>query len=247
MLASLKSEFRKLLTVRSTYLLFTAAFLLAVGLIGFWIYGYKDVSHASQSHEALQSAINSAVTFVGIFFSFVTVLLVGHEYRYNTIMYSLTSASGRGKVFFSKFLAAAVIALLATVVIVACTVGSFHIGQNVHHVNTISQSIDWWPATWRAVVSLVGSVAYAFIIAILIRSLIGAVAVVLLLPSTIEGLLMLLLKDNVKYLPYTSLGNLTSDTPAHGASYLFSLAVIGAYAFGGGLIAYILFLKRDAN
>jgi ABC-2 type transport system permease protein len=246
MMAAIKAELRKLFTVRSTYMLAAVAFGFGALLMGLWIWGYRDVDHASLNPTALENLIMSAVTVAGIFLSFLAVLLVGHEYRYNTIMYSLTSSNSRTKVFFAKLLVLIVAALAITAVVVAGAIGLFYLGQHLHHVSTAAQVLPVWDVTWRAVVTIVGDIVFAFIISVLLRNLIGSIAVILVLPSTVENLLSLLLKGNVKYLPYTALGSL--GQPAHGAvTHLFSLGVVAAYALVLGAVSWFLFLRRDAN
>ena len=247
MINSLKAEFRKLLTVRSTYIIMIISFLLSAVLIGFWIYGYKNVEHADISNGALSSAILAAVSTVGVFLSFVVILLVGHEYRYNTITYSLTSVNQRAKLFFAKYVALLAFAFAFTAFVAVSLWAMFYVGLSVAHVTPLAQHIDAWSVLWRSVVTIVGDISFAFIIVMILRSLIGAIAVVLLLPTTIESLLSLLLKDNTKYLPYTALGSLTNTTNAPGVTFGFSMAVVACYAIVGMVIAYLLFQKRDAN
>jgi ABC-type transport system involved in multi-copper enzyme maturation permease subunit len=245
MMAALKAELRKLFTVRSTYLLAAIAFALGALLIGLWIWGYKDVEHAALNQKALASMIMSTVSIAGIFLSFLAVLLVGHEYRYNTIMYSLTSSNSRSKVFFAKFVVLLVAALVIAGLITASAIGLFYLGQNLHHVTTVTQVVPVWDVVWRAVVTIVGDITFAFIISMLLRNLIGSIAVVLVLPSTVENLLSLLLKDNVKYLPYTALGNLSQNVTT--VSHTFSLGVVAVYVAVAGIASWLLFLRRDAN
>lgn len=246
MIAALKAEFRKLFTVRSTYMLALVGLLLGAVLSGFWIWGYKDVQHAALNHLALETLILQTVSIVGVFLSFLAVLLVGHEYRYNTIMYSLTSANSRTKVYLAKLLTLLVSGLVIAGLVVAAAIGLFYLGQHTHHIATITQHVQVGDVLWRSVATIVGDITYAFIISILLRNLIGSIAFILVVPSTVENLLSLLLKSNVKYLPYAALGNLTRmENPS--ISRTFSLGVVAVYIAVMGVISWILFLKRDAN
>jgi ABC-type transport system involved in multi-copper enzyme maturation permease subunit len=245
MIAALKAEYRKLLTVRSTYVIFLISLALGAFLIGFWIFGYKNVQHAAIDPTALIGSLFAAVSVVGVFLSFVVVMLVGHEYRYNTIMYNLTNTNSRTRLFLAKWKAAAVFALVFAAIIVLLNWALFYLGLHLHHIHPMAQQVPMWSFLWRSVVTILGDVSFAFIITMLLRNLIAAIAVVLVLPTTIETLLSLLLKDNVKYLPYTALGSLTDITSK--VSFTFSFWVVTAYAVVGGLVAYVLFRKRDAN
>lgn len=244
MIAALKAEFRKIFSVRSTWVLILFAFLIAVGLMGFWIYGYKDVTKAAANPSLLADYILTAVAVAGTFLSFLAVLAVGHEYRYSTIMYSLTSSNRRGKVYVSKLLVTVLVSLVAIAAIVAIGVVAVYIGLNVAGVEAAAQKFNVWELLWRSGVYMAASLAFAVFITVILRSLIAAIAVILVLPSTVEPLLTLLLKENTKYLPYTSLGKL----PEHGAEGLSTnLAVVAVYVAVLGTVSYVLFLKRDAN
>src|SRR5690606_1623087 len=96
----------------------------------------------------------------GMFLSIITILSVGHEYRYNTIMYSLTSVNRRSKVFFAKFLVLALFSLAAAAVLAALTVIAFYIGLKVHHIGYVAQHLPLAEVAWRAAASVVGSVAF---------------------------------------------------------------------------------------
>jgi len=248
MIPALNSEFRKLVTTRSTWFLLLISFLLTSGLIGFWIYGFKDVGRATGNPGALLEAMFTSVNAIGVFFSFMAILLVGHEYRYNTIVYSLTSANRRTKVFFAKYIAVAAFGLAVAAALLLVMTLALHIGFLVGGVDHAAQRLPDWNFIWRATASVLGSITFAYIISMLIRSLTGAIAVVIVLPSFIEGILTLLLHGNVKYLPYTALGNLTQQTTnVTNVSVAFSLAVVCTYAVVLGAVACGLFIKRDAN
>src|ERR1700730_1752413 len=95
MLASLRSEFRKLLRVRSTYVIVIICLLWVALFAGFGD-GFKAKPTALlHAHDLLMNESGSAVMFVGLILAFAGLLLLGHEYRYNTIMYTLTSSPSR--------------------------------------------------------------------------------------------------------------------------------------------------------
>lgn len=245
MIRGLRAELRKIWTVRSTYMNFVFMFGLVVALVGFWIYGYKDAGHAVQEAGALRDYAYGAISVVGIFVAFLAILSVCHEYRYNTILYSLTNVNRRTKLLVNKWLASVLSALLLAAITLALGVAAVFIGQEVHNVNAVNQTMLGWDFVWRAAVSIVGSVTFGYIIALLLRSQVAAIATFLVVPSTVEQLLTLLLKDNIKYLPFTALGNVSSLSPSPALSV--SLLVVGAYTAVFGLLAWILFVRRDAN
>jgi hypothetical protein len=74
------------------------------------------------------------------------------------------------------------------------------------------------------------------------RHLVGAIAALFILPI-VEELLGLLLKDNVRYLPMSSLAEVNNHTTGSAsAALLFTAYIAGAF-----LIAWYFFRRRDAN
>ncbi len=244
MLPSLKSEFRKLLSVRSTYLLITISLLLTV-FISFWVFGFKDDNKAAINPTALTNVILATVSVASLFMSFLAVLLVGHEYRYNLIMYTLTGIRRRSDVFVAKLLAVNTVSLVVVSLLAVASIGLFSLGQNAAHINTVTQTVAATEVFWKSLVTILGSVTFAFIVTILLRNLIGAIVLVLVMPTTIEPLIGLLIKENAKYLPYTALNDLTSMSDK--VSYGFSIGVVTVYALIGIIVAYVSFLQRDAS
>ncbi len=245
MITALKAEFRKILTIRSTWIIFAVSILLASVLIGFWVYGYRDEGRAIVNSKAFLDSVLTSAGVSGLVLSFIMLLLVGHEYRYNTIMYSLTSTNNRTKVFFAKFIAGAAVILTMGAVVVGLNAILFQIGQGMNDTASLAQQVPSWDAVWRMGAVFAGYAAFAFVLGMLLRNLICSIAVMLLVPTTVEGILSLLLKDNVKYLPFTALGNIAVLEPNPKA--LVSLAVVAGYTVVLGFVAWILFVQRDAN
>lgn len=100
----LKAEFRKLLTIRSTYIMITMGLLL-VGFLSFWIEGYKGISGTSASEGgagAYTGVIGQSAGIGAVFTMIIAILFTAHEYRYNTIMYTLTADVHRTRVLLKK-------------------------------------------------------------------------------------------------------------------------------------------------
>jgi ABC-2 type transport system permease protein len=235
-----RSEFRKLLTIRSTYILMILATLL-LGFFSFWALGYKGVATAN---PVLMQAVMDGVTVVAMFISIIAVLNVTHEYRYNTIMYTLTSANSRTKVFLAKlgvilafvlgfFVFASLFAVLMT-----------WIGATMSGNTPINDTFYFTETIWRSLFHITAMTLLGFMFGMLFRHVVGAIAVLFIVPNTIEGLLSIVMKENTKYLPYSAIEQVHSGallTPNKAA------LVASAYIVGGLIIAWILFLRRDAN
>jgi len=101
-----------------------------------------------------------------------------------------------------------------------------------------------------------GKVAFYFmgyallglIIATIFRSVVMAIATLLIFPTTIEPLLGLLLKEDSKYLPFTALDSsvgaaILQDVLTPGRA----IAVTCVYLAIGLAVMWLLFVRRDAN
>lgn len=240
MLPLLHAEFRKVFTIRSTYILSVVALLLA-GFISFWVLGY----HGNPLSSTIAAdAIQSSSMVIGLFVSIVAILLVTHEYRYNTIMYTLTSSNSRTKVLFAKLLVVTGYALGFTMFISAMVALLAWLGVTMRYDIVVSQRFHLWDTMWRTLFFVWGYVLMGMIFALLFRHVVGTIVTFAVLPNTIEGLLSLLLKEDAKYLPFSALNQVQADaslSPGKGA------LVFSAYLVVGWVIAWLLFLRRDAN
>lgn len=239
MLSVTRAEMRKLLTVRSTYILSGLA-LIIVGLISFWALGIKGTPH--NSSLLMESVEVSGI--VSLFVAIIAILLITHEYRYNTIMYTLTATNSRSKVLIAKLMVITAFATIFTSVAALMAIGLTWAGISIGPGGMVVQEFYYWDTIWR---SLFGSLAYVWaglLFGVLLRHVVGALVVFLIVPSTIEELLTLLLKENSKYLPFTALESVQS-----GALMAPSKAalIFTAYLAGGWIVAWLLFLRRDAN
>ncbi len=242
MIDAIKAEFRKLLTVRSTFLI-TGLALLVIALVGGYVFGYKAGPSVADPTKLVNSYLG-ILSVVSAFASIVAILLLAHEYRYNTIMYSLAAANSRSKVLLAKVVAvttySAVFVFLAAVTLAAAV----YAGVGLAGQSLATQEIYYADTLWRAFFYVWGTAMAGLMFAALIRNVVGAVASALLIPGTVESLLGLILKDNTRFLPFNAIQQvLAADklTPAHGA-----LIFLAYLAVGGG-VAWLLFVRRSAN
>lgn len=249
MLSAIKSEFRKLLTVRSTYAFTGLAVALAI-FIGFYLIGWQTTGAGLQNPYFDTSNALGALNLI-IFGAIVAILLMTHEYRYNTIMYSLTASNSRSKVLLAKIITISAYALFLTIVVAIVSPLMARLGVQLHGNDLVAQTMNVGDVVWR---SLFYGWAYGMaglLIAVLVRSQVGAIAALFLLPGLVEQLLTVWLKDNAQYLPFTALSNVINSSPAGATPGMLSPSksamVFLLYLVGGWIIAWILFLKRDAN
>jgi len=247
MIAALRSEFRKLLTVRSTYFILGFVLLLEV-FFAVYATGYKATATQLANPAYLSIQVTDAITTVAALLSIVGILLVTHEYRYNTIVFTLTAARSRTVVLLAKTIAISVFAIVASLIAgfispLLTMLGVFIAGHEIG-----PQIFNVWDLLWRTAFFGWGFSMLAMIFAFIIRAQVGAIVAVFLVPSTVESLLGLLLKNNVVYLPFSSLASVTTAvTQPAVISYGKAALVASAWIIGGWIVAWILFLRRDAN
>ena len=251
MILTVKSEARKLLTVRSTY--FIVLFMLLLeGIFAFWANGYKLSAAQAGQHGFLAQNIFDGATALATFPAIVAVLLMTHEYRYNTILHTLTLSPSRLRVLFSKVFVVSVYAVIITAVFGAITLGLTELGVHLGHHHLVSQIVPFHTLVWKVLFYGWGTALAGLLIASLVRNQIAAVVTLMLFPGVIEQLLSLLLKGKSIYLPFTSLnevvGNhqLSSDihhylTPTHAAETFLVWLVVG------WIVSVVLFVRRDAS
>jgi ABC-2 type transport system permease protein len=241
----IKAELRKLLTVRSTYFILIAALLLEV-LFAFYASGIKAKQADFLNPGYLASQVTSAVSFLSLIVGLAAIMLITHEYRYNTIMYTLTSSKSRARVFFAKFI---VISLFAGVFVLfygtlSPLLAAF--GAQIHGLDIVNQQFHMWPLVWHTLFGGWAFIMFMSIMAMIIRSQVGAIAAAFLIPGTVEQLLGLLLKQNQVYLPFSSL-NVLFDTAKQHISPERAVLVASVYMVVGLVVALVLFRRRDAN
>lgn len=252
MTSALKAEFKKLLTVRSTYVLMLI-FLLLSAFFSFYVHGFKDSGAVvgSQSPDAqaasrlfVAGSITQIANVISVASALVALLLLAHEYRYNTIVYTLAASNSRSKVLAAKVIAICCLVLAYSVIATTISLALVWTGAAAAGHNLPPQDINL-PVFFAKAVFFSEAFAMAGLVFItLIRNQIGAIAALLILPNTLEGLLTLLLKNNAVYLPFTALSQVVqgptikSAAPAHAARDM----AMGSLSPGRGALVYLAYL-----
>jgi ABC-2 type transport system permease protein len=243
MIATIRAEFRKLFTVRSTYIIILIALALEV-FFAFYATAYKASPSDALKPGELASEVTSAISVLTTLFALVGVLLMAHEYRYNTILYTLSSSKSRSRVFFAKIITVSIFAIILSVSFGFLSAGLAKLGFQAHGHTLVAQTFPVWNLLWRVAFAGWAFSMLALILTTIIRIQVGAIAALFLIPGTIEQLIGLLIKKNQVYLPFSAI-NAVLD---HGdISHERAALVALAYVVGGWVIAWLLFLKRDAN
>ena len=249
MLSVLKSEFRKLLTIRSTYLV-TLGTLALAALLNF-IAAQQQGSSIMTPFYMHDTAIFLGIDLFATFAAIVAILHVAHEYRYNTITYTLTIVNRRIKVFLAKTTVIIAYSLLIGALVVLVSYWAAKWGFAVKHVTVVAQHLAMWPLIWQSAAYILGNSLIAMLLALLIRSLVGAIVAYFFLP-VIEQLLALLMHDNVKYLPFNTLNQVGVTSTAgpgikHALSPIHALGLLAIYLVVLYAVTLVLFIRRDAN
>lgn len=244
MLPALKSEFRKLFTVRSTYVI-TAFIALFIVFFAGYIQGFKADSATLQDSGYLAAQSAGALAFAGVFCGLISILLLSHEYRYNTIMYTLTSVNSRSKVLLSKILAMTAFAVGIAIIMALWSPLVAYLGIQLAGNDLAAQTVPLGDLIWRGLFFMWAYSMIGLVLVALTRNQIFSVVALFFIPITVEGIAALLLKENAIYLPFTSLMAVITDNP-NIAPPKAALVFLG-YLASSWATAWFLFLRRDAN
>jgi ABC-type transport system involved in multi-copper enzyme maturation permease subunit len=250
----LKAEFRKILTVRSTYAI-SLFFLILLGIASFYGQGYKATT-AGLNQLFLAGNITMVANITSIAGALIALLLMAHEYRYNTIVYSLTAVNRRSKLLASKFMAVFCFVFVYSILATLLSFGLTVLGAAIagHHIPP--QDINYLTFFGKVLFFCEGYSLVGLLIPTLIRNMQASVAVLFVVPNTLEQLLGLVIKDPEKWLPFMSLaqvieppilpgpkGHVQSNpvSPEHGAVIFLIYLIIG------WVIGWYLFIRRDSS
>ena len=242
MMRLIKSEFQKLFTIRSTYVLIALSVAITA-FVSFYVMGYRGAGGTGES-RLLVGVMSIVITNLIFLIGLAGALLVTHEYRYNTIMYALTSSRSRLGILLAKLIGISVYSVVLTLVLAVLAALLTYAGAEVKGVSLRAQDIPVWDIAWRLAFYGWAYSILAFILAVIIRSQVGTIVALIFVPGPVEGLLGLLLKQNSTYLPFSALNAVVQPSQfTHGKAAL----VVAVYIAVSGLIAAYLFKRRDAN
>ncbi len=194
----IRTEFRKLATIRSPWLLLAAGPLIVVAGITSLV-----LSGANLHDPAVQSRAMAHVGLAAMFSLIFGILAVAGEYRHGTITDTFLSFPGRGRVFAAKLavygLAGAAAGLVSSAAALAATAAWWAARGGAFHLSAAS--------TWQTLAGGVAvNCAFALIgvgLGALIRNVAGAVALALAWIALIEGITGQLIGSGLaRWLPF---------------------------------------------
>jgi ABC-type transport system involved in multi-copper enzyme maturation permease subunit len=264
---AIKSEFKKILTTRATYGI-SLFFLLIIIFFSFYVEGFAHIKTLATGHSVLAIKQNSLYlasslpmisNVISVAGAFVALLLLANEYRYSTIIYTFTAITNRSRVLLAKILAILVYIFAFSLALTLLAIALMHLGVSASGHALPTQNIDYLTYIVKSVFICEAYGLAGLLFAAFIRNQIGAIAALLIIPDTIEGLLSLLLRHDTVYLPFTALQEVVQAPALSGVRSLaresstgYLSPVHGALVFTGYLVvgwifAWYIFLRRDAN
>ena len=250
---TLRSEFTKLRSVRSTYFTLFAFFVAGVG---FSVVA-SDGNRGNANHPLFDPTATSlrGVVYLGeLIVVVIGALVITSEYGTRMMSTSLTAMPRRGALYAAK---AAVLACVTLVIALITSFASFFAGQAVFGAHGGASITS--PGALRAVLLSAAVVTcfalLAFGLGAIIRHTAGAISalfgVIFLIPLLAQALPPAWYQDIARWLPGgIALSPIVSTKASPGTSYLFGpygqLAVFAAYAAVAVAVGAVLFLRRDA-
>ena len=255
--ATLASEWTKITSLRSTYIMVGLALVLSVGMTALIA---AVVGNTWSGWPADQQADFDPVLttffgsiFSGIILSVLGVTAVASEYSSGMIRTTLTATPRRGRVLFAKAL---IIGAITLVVGAISTVGMFLVGQAIFGAYGIeTASLTDADALQTVIGVAIGSPIFPLIgvaLAVLLRSTAGAITTVMAIifaPAIFGGLLPAWWQENIlRFLPGPASDNLARITESDALLYMAPAAATAVIAGWIALFlgaAYVALIKRD--
>ena len=234
------AEFRKLCTVRSTWLLLVIAQLVIVaGVSGLM------ARRSDRGTSAVQQGAAAHVGLVALFSLLLGIMAMAGEYRHRTITDAYLATPRRDRVVLAKLVVAVVagVAFGVVSVVTALLATAAWVGSAL--------SISSWDL-WRTLLGgLAWNVAFAAIgvgVGALITNLIAAVAAALAWLALVEGIVAQLIGGAAKWLPF-ALGSALDDLPGRtgGPPQWQAGLALAAYAAAFVVAAIATTLRRDVT
>ena len=251
---TLRSEFTKIRSVRSTYFTLIAFFLAGLG----FAIAATEGNRVNASHplfDPTATSLRGAAYLGELIIVVVGALVITSEYGTRMVSTSMTAMPRRGVLYGAK---AVVLACVSLAVALVTSFASFFVGQAILASTHGGASITS-PNALRAVLLSAAFVTccalLAFGLGAIIRYTAGAVTtlfgLVFLIPLLAQVLPANWFHDIARWLPGGSaLEPIVSTAPVPGQAFLFGpygeLAVFAGYAAIAVVIGALLFRRRDA-
>ena len=246
MLPLIRSEFRKLSTVRSPWLLLAAGPLLVVaGVSGL-------VQSGGNVHDpAVQSKALAHVALAALFTLIFGIFAMAGEYRHGTVTDTFLSTPARGRVVAAKLAVygavGAVAGLVSSTVAVAVTAAWWSAKGSSLHLS----AADSWRTLAGGVAVNIGFAAIGVGVGALLRNLAVAIAAALAWIALVEGIAGQLIGAGLaRWLPFSASEALGQANMTGTSGFLPQWGgglVLAGYAIAFAAAAMVTTLRRDVT
>jgi ABC-type transport system involved in multi-copper enzyme maturation permease subunit len=221
MIAALRYEWRRLASVRSTWIIAVIAFAQAAGFI--WLFAAFTGTLISGSSEVVTPPpveFRTIVPFIFLpFFPLIVSTLAaqafGHDYRHGTIRLTLSSFPRRGQILFARVFMLLFFVTILSVVTVGASVGVIEI------YSSTTGGIEWASFAGTALklwAYLLGYMVICMSLVVLTRIMALGIVIPLVMVLIVENLLILLGQWKADWLPewvpFTNASNWVTDMSA---------------------------------
>lgn len=290
MISTLRSEVRKLLSIRSTYIVLAVVLVLTAVFTYFGTAPQYQKNQDTNCHEQVSSSqtkdgktkttvvsdckdqplkvspvlrqdqmesnVESTAQGIAIFLAVMAVLVMAHEYRYNTITYSLTLARKRWQVLFSKLIVVSGYVVVATLIAILLTIAFTDLAVSVKNLVLPAQTISWPATIGRTLFYDLGFALFGLGAITVLRNMVAGFVTLFgafMVDGILSGILTHYQLEPSKYLPFDALARALAHnfsgvvSPTSAPEPLHAALTFVAYLLGLWIIAWYLFIKRDAN
>ncbi len=253
MISALRYEFRRMISIRSTWIV-SAFYLFLIFILTYVPLFVGDSpesdGRARQTWEGLYSA--PSVIFCMVILSTIAAQSFGHEYRYGVIRLTMSQFPKRETVLLAKTISVLLYAMFMTVVgwsligFIGYLAGSDRVATGPGGVTFFGSPA---PPLWKVPVAVAAYVLLVFCLTLLTRNLALGIVIPILMAVMIEpiaGALISLAKGKLDWLPksfpMTNFNSwLEGNTGLPHAGLVSAAWVVGLYA-----LAATVFLRKDA-
>ena len=198
MLLLIRSEFRKVSTVRGPWLLLAAGPLLVLAGVAGLVQSGADLHDPATQSRALAHAGVAAI-FTLVF----GILAVAGEYRHGTITDTYLTEPMRGRVLAAKLSVYALIGAAAGLVCSGTALGMTSAWWAAKGASFQFSAADDWRTLGGGIAANIGLAAIGVALGALVRNVVGAVALALAWVAVIEGIVGQLVGSGLaRWLPF---------------------------------------------
>jgi ABC-2 type transport system permease protein len=198
MLPLIRSEFRKVSTVRGKWLLLAAGPLIVLAGIAGLVQSGADLHDSATQSKAL-AHVGVAAIFTLVF----GILAVAGEYRHGTISDTYLTAPMRGKVLAAKLWVYALIGAAAGLVCSGTALAVTSAWWAAKGASFQLSAADDWRTLGGGIAANIGLAAIGVALGALVRNVVGAIAFALAWVAVIEGIVGQLVGSGLaRWLPF---------------------------------------------